>query len=118
MTNLLSFLQALTNLIELYAEQILLSLVLLRLIYHSFLFIEALLFQAVHNFFKERMKFLVTDTVDGPDSSSKCIRVRLNSGSNSGRGRNSRKRKDRDDRPYDSRGSDSSWPENLGKFLR
>ncbi|XP_057763692.1 multisubstrate pseudouridine synthase 7 [Salvia miltiorrhiza] len=73
---------------------------------------------AVHNFFKERMKFLVTDTVDGPDSSSKCIRVRLNSGSNNGRGRNSRKRKDRNDKPYDSRGSDGSWPENLGKFLR
>ncbi|KAG6423187.1 hypothetical protein SASPL_113575 [Salvia splendens] len=73
---------------------------------------------AVHNFFKERMKFLVTDTVDGPDSSSKCIRVRMNSGSNNGRGRNSRKRKNRDDKPYDSRGSDSSWPENLGKFLR
>ncbi|KAH6820151.1 Pseudouridine synthase family protein [Perilla frutescens var. hirtella] len=74
---------------------------------------------AVHNFFKERMKFLVTDTVDGPDSSSKCIRVRLNSGSNNGRGggRNSRKRKDRDDKQYDSRGSDS-WPENMGKFLR
>ncbi|KAL1561888.1 tRNA pseudouridine(13) synthase [Salvia divinorum] len=73
---------------------------------------------AVHNFFKERMKCLVTDTVDGPDSSSKCIRVRMNSGSNNGRGRNSRKRKNRDDKPYDSRGSDSSWPENLGKFLR
>lgn len=74
---------------------------------------------AVHNFFKERMTFLVTDTVDGPDSSSKCIRVRLNSGRNNGkgRGRDSRKRKDRDDKPYDSRGSDS-WPENMGKFLR
>lgn len=32
------------------------------------------------------MKFLVTDTVDGPDSSSKCNRVRMNSGSNNGRG--------------------------------
>lgn len=74
-------------------------------------------FQAVHNFFKEKMKFLVTDTVDGPDSSSKCIRVRLNSGSNNDRGRNSRKRKGRDDKQYDSRGSDS-WPENMGKFLR
>ncbi|KAK6136520.1 hypothetical protein DH2020_029756 [Rehmannia glutinosa] len=40
---------------------------------------------AVHNFFKERLTFLVTDTVDGPDSLSKCVRVRLNSGSNNGR---------------------------------
>ncbi|KAI3506310.1 hypothetical protein L1887_28667 [Cichorium endivia] len=72
---------------------------------------------AVHNFFKERLKFLVTDTVDGPESSSKCIRVRLNSGGNNERGRGSKKRKGRDDTPYDSRGSDH-WPENLGKFLR
>ncbi|KAL8470630.1 hypothetical protein ACS0TY_033256 [Phlomoides rotata] len=72
---------------------------------------------AVHNFFKERLKFFVTDTVDGPDSLSKCIRVRLNSGSNKGGGRNSRKRKDRSDKQYDSRGSDN-WPEHLGKFLR
>ncbi|CAI9262578.1 unnamed protein product [Lactuca saligna] len=28
---------------------------------------------AIHNFFKEKLKFLVTDTVDGPESSSKCI---------------------------------------------
>ncbi|KAG8391024.1 hypothetical protein BUALT_Bualt01G0145000 [Buddleja alternifolia] len=72
---------------------------------------------AIHNFFKDRLKFLVTDTVDGSDSISKCIRVRLNSGNNDGRGRKSRKRKDRGDKPYDSRGSDS-WPEQTGKFLR
>ncbi|KAL3843975.1 hypothetical protein ACJIZ3_001378 [Penstemon smallii] len=71
---------------------------------------------AVHNFFKERLKFLVTDTVDGPDSSSKCIRVRFNTGNN-GTVKNSRKRKDRGNKPYDSRGSDS-WPEHMGKFLR
>ncbi|KAK6156992.1 hypothetical protein DH2020_011240 [Rehmannia glutinosa] len=71
---------------------------------------------AVHNFFKERLTFLVTDTVDGPDSLSKCVRVRLNSGSNNGRGRNSRKRKDRGNKPYDCRGSDS-WPKDMGKFL-
>ncbi|XVF31168.1 hypothetical protein REPUB_Repub16aG0122600 [Reevesia pubescens] len=71
---------------------------------------------AMHNFFKENLRFLVTDTVDGPDSSSKCIRVRLNSG-NKNNGRNSRKRKERSDKPYDSRGS-SHWPEHLGKFLR
>ncbi|CAK9158614.1 unnamed protein product [Ilex paraguariensis] len=72
---------------------------------------------AMHNFFKEKLKFLVTDTIDGPDPSSKCIRVRLNSGGNNGRGRNSKKRKERCEMPYDSRGSDS-WPERLGKFLR
>ncbi|XWS58324.1 hypothetical protein CRYUN_Cryun08bG0024100 [Craigia yunnanensis] len=71
---------------------------------------------AMHNYFKENLRFLVTDTVDGPDSSSKCIRVRLNSG-NSNKGRNSKKRKERGDKPYDSRGS-SHWPEHLGKFLR
>ncbi|VFQ70338.1 unnamed protein product [Cuscuta campestris] len=71
----------------------------------------------IHNFIKEKMRFLVTDTVDGPDNSSKCIRVRLNVGGNSGRGKNSRKRKDRGEKPYDSRGSDH-WPQELGKFLR
>lgn len=71
----------------------------------------------VHNFFKEKLKFLVSDTIDGPDSSSKCIRLRLDSGKKNEKGRDSRKRKDRGDRPYDCRGSDS-WPEHLGKFLR
>ncbi|KOM52951.1 hypothetical protein LR48_Vigan09g161000 [Vigna angularis] len=33
--------------------------------------------KAVHNFFKENFKFLVTDVVDGPDPSLKCIRVRF-----------------------------------------
>ncbi|KAK1374138.1 TRUD domain-containing protein [Heracleum sosnowskyi] len=72
---------------------------------------------AMHNFFKENMKFLVTDTVDGPDASSKCIRVRLNSGGNSGRGKNSKKRKERNEKSYDSRGS-KNWPEHLGKFIK
>ncbi|KAJ1413903.1 Pseudouridine synthase, TruD [Sesbania bispinosa] len=67
---------------------------------------------AVHNFFKENFKFLVTDTTDGPDALSKSIRVRLNS-----KGKNSKKRKERDDKPFDSRGSEN-WPENAGKFLR
>ncbi|KAL3516315.1 hypothetical protein ACH5RR_023217 [Cinchona calisaya] len=71
---------------------------------------------ALHNFFKERLKFLVTDTVDGPDATSKCIRVRLNVGKNH-ETRSSKKRKDRDDKRYDGRGSDN-WPEYLGKFLR
>ncbi|CAN4111256.1 unnamed protein product [Withania somnifera] len=72
---------------------------------------------AIHNFFKEKLKFLVTDTIDGEEDQSKCVRVRLNKGGNNGRGRYSRKRKDRDDKRYDSRGSDS-WPGHLGKFLR
>ncbi|XP_015062934.1 multisubstrate pseudouridine synthase 7 isoform X2 [Solanum pennellii] len=71
----------------------------------------------IHNFFKERLKFLVTDTIDGVEDQSKCVRVRLNNDRNNGRGRSSRKRKDRNDKRYDSRGSDS-WPGHLGKFLR
>ncbi|KAK0599386.1 hypothetical protein LWI29_004806 [Acer saccharum] len=72
---------------------------------------------AIHNFFKENLKFLVTDTVDGPDASSKCIRVRLNSGGKNSGGRNSKKRKERGDKPFDSRGSEN-WSEHVGKFLR
>ncbi|XP_062144001.1 multisubstrate pseudouridine synthase 7 isoform X2 [Alnus glutinosa] len=72
---------------------------------------------AVHNFFKQNFKFLVTDVVDGPDASSKCIRVRLNNGGHNNKGRNSKKRKERGDKPFDSRGSEN-WAENVGKFLR
>ncbi|XP_054804003.1 multisubstrate pseudouridine synthase 7 [Prosopis cineraria] len=72
---------------------------------------------AMHNFFKENFKFLVTDTIDGPDASSKCIRVRLDSDGPKNKGRNSKKRKERDYKPFDSRGSEN-WPENTGKFLR
>ncbi|XP_010550930.1 PREDICTED: multisubstrate pseudouridine synthase 7 [Tarenaya hassleriana] len=72
---------------------------------------------AIHNFFKEHFKFLVTDTVDGPDFTSKCIRVRVNSGGINNRGKGSKKRKERGDKPFDSRGSEH-WPEHLGKFLR
>ncbi|KAK4787053.1 hypothetical protein SAY86_010886 [Trapa natans] len=71
---------------------------------------------AIHHYFKENFKFLVTDTVDGPDASTKCIRVRINSGGGAS-ARNSKKRKERGDKPFDSRGS-SSWPEDVGKFLR
>ncbi|KAG4396667.1 hypothetical protein AAZX31_19G228800 [Glycine max] len=73
--------------------------------------------KAMHNFFKENFKFLVTDVVNGPDASSKCIRVRLNSAEPNNKGKNSKKRKERDDKPFDSRGSEN-WPENVGKFLR
>ncbi|GMN25425.1 hypothetical protein TIFTF001_000927 [Ficus carica] len=72
---------------------------------------------AMHNFFKKNFKFLVTDAIDGPDASSKCIRVRLNSGGQNNKGRNSKKRKERGGKPFDSRGSDD-WPEHVGKFLR
>ncbi|XP_010463968.1 PREDICTED: multisubstrate pseudouridine synthase 7-like [Camelina sativa] len=72
---------------------------------------------AIHNFVKEHLKFLVTDTVDGPDSTSKCIRVRVNSGAHNNRGNRSKKRKERGDKPFDSRGSEH-WPEHVGKFLR
>ncbi|XP_028770719.1 multisubstrate pseudouridine synthase 7 [Neltuma alba] len=72
---------------------------------------------AMHNFFRENFKFLVTDTIDGPDASSKCIRVRVDSDGPRNKGRNSRKRKDRDYKPFDSRGSEN-WPANVGKFLR
>jgi len=75
------------------------------------------MYQAVHNFFKENFKFLVTDVVDGPDASLKCIRVRLNSAEPNNKGKNSKKRKERVDKPFDSRGSEN-WPENVGKFLR
>lgn len=71
----------------------------------------------MHNFIKENFKFLVSDTVDGPDASSKCIRVRLDSGGSNNKGKNSKKRKGRDDKPFDSRGSEN-WPQNGGKFLR
>ncbi|RDY08040.1 hypothetical protein CR513_07775, partial [Mucuna pruriens] len=73
--------------------------------------------KAMHNFFKENFKFLVTDVVDGPDASSKCIRVRLNSAEPNNKGKNSKKRKERGDKPFDSRGSEN-WPQNVGKFLR
>lgn len=73
----------------------------------------------MHNFFKKNFKFLVTDTVEELDGSLKCIRVRLTKAA--GGGRRGKKRKSmgngRDDRPFDSRGSDD-WPKSLGKFLR
>ncbi|KAG0448010.1 hypothetical protein HPP92_028042, partial [Vanilla planifolia] len=76
----------------------------------------------VHNFFKNNLKFLITDTVDGEDGCSKRIRVRYSS-SEGGNGRKGKKRKDRqhsgrkNDTPFDSRGADN-WPEDRGKFLR
>ncbi|CAH2055083.1 unnamed protein product, partial [Thlaspi arvense] len=72
---------------------------------------------AIHNFVKENFKFLVTDTVDGPGPTSKCIRVRGNSRDLNSRGKRSKKRKERGDKPFDSRGSEH-WPEHVGKFLK
>ncbi|XP_073108058.1 uncharacterized protein [Elaeis guineensis] len=77
----------------------------------------------VHNFFKKNFKFFVTDTVEGSEGASKCVRVRFCSVQGGGGSRRGKKRKDigasdlKDDMPFDSRGSDN-WPENLGKFLR
>ncbi|PKA64964.1 tRNA pseudouridine13 synthase [Apostasia shenzhenica] len=75
----------------------------------------------VHYFFKTSFKFLVTDTVDGNEDSSKCIRVRFFSGEGA-KGRRGKKRKDMENsqrtehRPFDSRGADN-WSEDR-KFLR
>ncbi|THU73961.1 hypothetical protein C4D60_Mb04t28350 [Musa balbisiana] len=72
----------------------------------------------VHNFFKRTFKFLVTDTVEESEGSSKCIRVRFSSGKGGGMSKRGMKRKDtKDDKPFDSRGS-KNWPEHIGKFLR
>ncbi|KAG6506089.1 hypothetical protein ZIOFF_031404 [Zingiber officinale] len=71
----------------------------------------------VHNFFKKNFKFLVTDTVEESGENSKYIRVRRRSGNGGGPSKRGMKRKDKDDKPFDSRGS-KSWPEHLGKFLR
>ncbi|XP_074572969.1 multisubstrate pseudouridine synthase 7 [Curcuma longa] len=71
----------------------------------------------VHNFFKKNFKFMVTDTVEESGGNSKYIRVRLCSGNGGGPSKRGMKRKDKDETPFDSRGS-KSWPEHLGKFLR
>ncbi|KAJ4761864.1 Pseudouridylate synthase 7-like protein [Rhynchospora pubera] len=76
----------------------------------------------VHNFFKKNFNFFITDTVEGPDDKSKCIRVRFSSGQSGKGGSNKRGKKrkgvygtDREGGRFDSRGSDS-W--HLGKFVR
>ncbi|XP_020582428.1 multisubstrate pseudouridine synthase 7 isoform X2 [Phalaenopsis equestris] len=76
----------------------------------------------VHNFIKKNFKSLVTDTVDGEDANSKCVRIRFFSGKGV-KGRRGKKRKDmedsgrRNDIPFDGRGADN-WSEEQGKFLR
>lgn len=92
--------------------------------------------QAVHNFFKRRLPFLLTDTIDGPGDAAtcKCVRVRYNSdrrgGSGRGqgnkrdlewKGRNSKRRKrghsgDNSRVPFDSRGRDDCTSQ-TPKFL-
>ncbi|KAJ7515119.1 hypothetical protein O6H91_23G071800 [Diphasiastrum complanatum] len=86
----------------------------------------------VHNFFKSRLPHLITDTVDGPDNASKCIRVRFCTGKkNRGtRGRtdikdnnfhNKRQKQDvkggAELQPFDGRGADN-WPTHRPKFLQ
>lgn len=85
----------------------------------------------VHNFFKGRLPFLVTDTVDGPDSKSKCVRVRFLSenatgGRNNGkrmreirgnRGKSKRQKHDAGGQGFDSRGADN-WPSQHGKYVQ
>lgn len=95
--------------------------------------------QIIHTFFKSRLTFLTSDTVDGPTSTEKCIRLRHQSGNQGGgnrfqkRGRDHGGRgrgrgRDRDskrhklnegdlDQPYDARGSDG-WPSERPKFLQ
>lgn len=82
-----------------------------------------LILQEVHNFIKEKFNFLVTDTVDGPDTTSKCVRIRYFL-RQQGRAQSSKKRKERENglslngaKGFDSRGSDD-WPQGVGKFLR
>eukprot|EP01018_Ginkgo_biloba_P022079 Gb_26326 [translate_table: standard] len=98
----------------------------------------------VHNFFKANLNFLVTDTIEGTDTNTKCVRVRYYSNKQGENGRNrgcgrqgDRKRKNlggkqdrnakrgKDDgtlqgelnQAFDSRGADD-WSEDRGKFLR
>lgn len=85
----------------------------------------------VHSFVKSRLSFLVTDTIDGPDSKSKCVRVRIlddncNRGRNNGkrmkgfrgnRDKNKRQKHEGDVLSFDSRGADN-WPSQDGKYLQ
>lgn len=92
--------------------------------------------QIIHTFFKSRLTFLTSDTVDGPSSTEKCIRLRHQAGNQGGGGRGFQKRgrehgsrgrgRGRDnkrhktnegdsDQPYDARGSDG-WPSERPKF--
>ncbi|KAG0556562.1 hypothetical protein KC19_11G062700 [Ceratodon purpureus] len=92
----------------------------------------------IHTFFKSRLTFLTTDTVDGPSSTEKCIRLRHSAGNQGGGGRGFQKRgrevggrgrgrgwenkrqkinEGDSDQPYDARGSDG-WPSERPKFLQ
>ncbi|KAH8937329.1 hypothetical protein BDL97_16G022100 [Sphagnum fallax] len=86
----------------------------------------------IHNFFKTHLTFLVTDTVDGPTSKEKCIRLRYDNGKRTGGFRkrerdfgpkhswdNKRQKPSNSvmNQPYDSRGADD-WPSDRPKFLR
>lgn len=92
----------------------------------------------IHTFFKSRLTFLTSDTVDGPSSTEKCIRLRHYAGHQGGGGRGFQKRgrehggrgrgrswdskrqktnEGDSDQPYDARGSDG-WPSERPKFLQ
>ncbi|CAN6462848.1 unnamed protein product [Victoria cruziana] len=79
---------------------------------------------AVHNFFKRNFNFLITDTIEGPDPLSKCVRVRFHASKQHGSAQNAKKRKMSNNdsnegesfQPFDSRGA-KNWPDNIGKFL-
>lgn len=97
--------------------------------------------QIIHAFFKTQLTFITSDTVDGPTSTEKCIRLRHQSGNHGGGNNRFQKRGreqggrgrggrgwDRDskrhksnegdsDQPYDARGSDG-WPSDRPKFLQ
>lgn len=98
------------------------------MVYNKLLYIM----QAIHNFFKTHLTFLVTDTVDGPTSKEKCIRLRYDNGKRTGGFRkrerdfgpkhswdNKRQKPSNSvmSQPYDSRGADD-WPSDRPKFLR
>ncbi|KAH7298366.1 hypothetical protein KP509_25G039600 [Ceratopteris richardii] len=85
----------------------------------------------IHNFFKNRFSFLVTDTVDGPDSSSKCVRVRFWDrrcdgglkrkrlrGPSGNKNKSKHQKHDGDVEQFDSRGASDDWPSQRGKFLQ
>jgi tRNA pseudouridine13 synthase len=103
----------------------------------SFMWLSCWL-QIIHTFFKSRLTFLTSDTVDGPSSTEKCIRLRHYVGNQGGGGRGFQKRgrehggrgrgrswdskrqktnEGDSDQPYDARGSDG-WPSERPKFLQ
>lgn len=91
----------------------------------------------IHTFFKSRLTFITSDTVDGASATDKCIRLRHqprnqgggnrfqkrgreHGGRGRGWGRDSKRQKATEgglEQPYDARDSDG-WPSERPKFLR